>query len=245
LATDSLRSARRVVCFFHDIEQNIDSTADPDLCREMVGAFLRLEERQGVRATYNVVGRLFVEQPDLIEQIFAAGHEIGFHSYHHQSDWRPELYADEVRRCRAVAAWPTGYRSPRSDWDRHTLTSCVDAGLTWSAETDRADWPYFIHRDLARIPIAGDDWPLHIGKLSARQWVQRFETLVRQRRFVAFGCHDCVASFAPGERLAAWEAVLHAARAQGAQCATFSEAAALAERGILVRAWHRLRGCAC
>jgi peptidoglycan/xylan/chitin deacetylase (PgdA/CDA1 family) len=236
-----LAAVRRVACFFHDIEQNIDSTADVDACRAMVEAFLRIEARQGVRATYNVVGRLFVEQPDLVERIVAAGHEVAFHSYHHQSDWRPEYYADEVRHCREVASWPRGYRSPRSDWDRRTLASCWDAGMAWNAEADRADWPYFIYRNLVRIPIAGDDWPLQMGKMNGREWVQHFERLVQRRRFIAFGSHDCIASGAPRERLAAWEALLHTARAQGAACLTFSDAASVARRGILQRVWQRMR----
>ncbi len=223
------------ICFFHDVEQDIDSTADPERCRHVVEAFLDLERRHGVRATYNVVGKLFVEQPDLIDKIAAAGHELAFHSFHHQSDWCSAYYAKEIRLCHAVMPLVRGYRSPRSKWDEETLLACERAGFVWNAEADHAAAPYWIRPSLVRIPITGDDWPLHTGKMNLAQWQQRFMTWVRERDFVAFGCHDSVISFAPDERLAAWDATLRHARAAGATCLTFSEAQSLAHHGWLNR----------
>src|SRR5438876_5130699 len=101
-----------VVSFYHDIEQDIDSNADVSQCRRMVQEFLRLEAKYAVPATYNVVGKLYRDQPDLIDQIREAGQEVAFHSYHHQADWQPKYYAEQVRLCRQVSAFPRGYRSP-------------------------------------------------------------------------------------------------------------------------------------
>ena len=219
------RTRPPTVSFYHDIEQDCGGVADVARCRCIVGEFLRLEKQYGVAATYNVVGRLFREQPDLIEMIRAGGQEVAFHSYHHQPDWRPAYYAEEVRLCREASPLPRGYRSPRSEWDRETIRACWRQGLSWSAEADPAGEPYLIYRGLVRLPIAGDDWSLHTGKRSPRQWVEYFSDMLLRRRYVAFGSHDCVASFAPQERLGAWEELLKRAVAAGAELVSLSAAA--------------------
>ena len=124
------------VTLYHDVEQDIDSPADPAECRRVVSAFLALEARHSVPATYNVVGRLFQEQPDLIEEITDAGQEVAFHSYNHPSDWQAADFADEVALCRRVSSDPKGYRSPRSQWSESTLISAWDNGFAWNTEAD-------------------------------------------------------------------------------------------------------------
>ncbi|HJH27344.1 MAG TPA: hypothetical protein C5S37_11400 [Methanophagales archaeon] len=106
--------ASRMVTFYHDIEQDIDSKAKQEECRQMLKEFLKLEKKYDVPATYNVVGKLFQEQPDLIKWIHQEEQEVAFHSYNHQSDWQPEYYSDEIDLCRKVSSLPRGYRSPRS-----------------------------------------------------------------------------------------------------------------------------------
>src|SRR3989338_4241468 len=95
--------AHNMVSFYHDIEQDIDSKANPEECRAIVKKYLELEKKYDVHATYNVVGRLFQEQPDLIEWILNAGQEIAFHSCNHQSDWQPKYFASEIDLCRKVS----------------------------------------------------------------------------------------------------------------------------------------------
>ena len=46
-----------IVTFYHDVEQDIDSEADPQACRDAVRDFLELERRYDMSVTYNVVGR--------------------------------------------------------------------------------------------------------------------------------------------------------------------------------------------
>ena len=99
--------AQSMVTFYHDIEQNLDSDADVSQCRHMVEEFLNIERDHGIRATYNVVGKIFEQQPDLIERIQQAGHEVAFHSYQHYSDWGPRYYADEIKLCRQVTDLPS------------------------------------------------------------------------------------------------------------------------------------------
>jgi SAM-dependent methyltransferase len=222
-----------IVTFYHDIEQDIDSEADRQACREAVSAFLALENRYGMPVTYNVVGRLLAEEPDLAKQIADAGQEIAFHSYHHYQDWNPGHYADEVAACRRFSDAIKGYRSPRSQWNEATVGALSAHGFLWSAEGDKSLEPYFVRDGVVRLPIATDDWPLHTGQLDVALWAERFETLLRERPYVAIGTHDMVASFKPNEMLTAWQALFDIARRLGAIPLNFSEACDLFRRAAL------------
>jgi len=228
-------TARRMVTFFHDIEQDLDNPVDPGACRRMVTEFLSLERHHGIRATYNIAGRFFAEQPEMVDRILSDGHEVAFHSYHHHPDWHPRHYAEEVRLCRKVSAVPLGYRSPRSLWDRSTLSALWESGFVWNAESDPHREPYFIHRGLVRLPIAGDDWPLYTGTMDRHHWVERFRHHLRRRPYIALGSHDFVASVRPRDHMEAWEAVIRIARNAGALVVTFAQAADLYRRTAICR----------
>jgi hypothetical protein len=228
-----------MVTFYHDIEQNLDSKANPKECRQIVKEFLYLETKYGIPVTYNVVGKLFREQPDLIELIIQEGQEVAFHSYNHQPDWQPRYYSDEITLCRAVSSLPCGYRSPQSKWNRTTLKILWEKGFLWNAESDRHKEPYFIYEGLVRLPIAQDDWPLHTGALSIEEWVQQFPRLLKMRSYFGFGCHDFVTSFATEERLKAWEKVLQIAIENKTLVVTFSEAADLFRRAAALHYYSK------
>ena len=60
--------------------------------------FLDLFDIRGIRATFLVLGWVAQRCPDLVRRIFAAGHQIGCHSYNHrliyggtQDDFRQDL----------------------------------------------------------------------------------------------------------------------------------------------------------
>ncbi|MEA3323845.1 MAG: methyltransferase domain-containing protein [Euryarchaeota archaeon] len=228
-------AASNMVTFYHDIEQDIDSEADPGECRKVVKEFLELEKRYDVPATYNIVGRIFQEQPSLIECILREGQEVAFHSYNHQSDWQPPYYSDEIDLCRKASPIPCGYRSPRSQWDRNTLKTLWERGFLWNAECDTHKEPYFIHNGLVRLPIATDDWLLHTGDMDVDEWVKQFPVLLKSRPYFGFGSHDYITSFAPKDRLKAWERVLQMAVENEVLMATFSEAADLFRRAKVSR----------
>ncbi len=231
--TTKTSNATNIITFYHDIEQDIDSKANPEECRQMVKEFLKLEKKYSVPATYNVVGKIFEGQPDLIEWIKQEGQEVAYHSYNHQSDWQPRYFADEIRLCRKVSPIPVGYRSPSSQWDKTTLSTLWENGFLWNAEGDTHKEPYFIHKGLVRLPIAFDDWPLHTNTMNVNAWVQHFVESFTKRNYIALGLHDSVASFAPEERLQAWERVLKIAAENGSLLLTFSEAADLYRRAAV------------
>ncbi|OGZ03095.1 MAG: hypothetical protein A2390_02635, partial [Candidatus Liptonbacteria bacterium RIFOXYB1_FULL_36_10] len=230
---------QKLVTFYHDIEQNIDSKADVSLCREAIIRFIELEKKYRVAATYNVVGKIFKEQSDLIQMIREAGQEVAFHSYNHQSDWNSNYYVSEVKACREAADWPVGYRSPRSRFDNSTLSQLFERGFLWSAESDIAKEPYFIYKGLVRMPIALDDWPIYMGKLNIDKWLSFFSKILDERRYIAVGFHDSVASFDLEKMLGVYEAAIKEVKKKGAFFLSFSEGADLFRRAAVEKYYNK------
>ncbi|MER9848789.1 chitooligosaccharide deacetylase NodB [Mesorhizobium sp. M0106] len=104
---------------------------------------------QRVPATFFVIGAYALEHPDLIQRMFAEGHELGNHTMTH-----PDLYKcgfGEVQReifegngaiMRACPQASVRYiRAPYGAWSEEVFTASQIAGLTalhWSV--DPRDW---------------------------------------------------------------------------------------------------------
>ena len=224
-----------IITFYHDTEQNYDSNADPLQCRNMIYEFLKLENKYNIPATYNIVGKLFDEQPDLIESILNEGQEVAFHSYNHQTDWNPEYFSKEIVLCRKASRIPVGYRSPRSQINQIAVQTIWENGFLWNAEGDYHTEPYFIYKGLVRLPITGDDWPVGIGEVTPGKWVHNFSRLIKSRTYIAFGLHDYIASYDPDKILTAWEKILQIGIESGALLLNFSETAELYRRTAISR----------
>jgi peptidoglycan/xylan/chitin deacetylase (PgdA/CDA1 family) len=101
--------------------------------------------RQGMRATFFVIGARAVRHPDLVARMIAEGHEIGNHSWDHPS--LPTLsaagVAAQIRRTRAALA-PHGQRLLRPPYGHQTLGTHLIARrygyrvVIWSLSG--ADW---------------------------------------------------------------------------------------------------------
>jgi SAM-dependent methyltransferase len=230
---------KKLLTLFHDIEQDTDVPANPDACLEATRGMLALEREFGVSCTYNVVGRLMGQQPDLVRLIRDAGHEIAFHSFRHEPDWGPKRFLDNVRACRNADGDIKGYRSPRSQWNDDVLTELWRLGFLWSAESDTSPQPYFIHKGLVRLPIAIDDWGLHTGKLSEVDWLGRVQHHHAQRTCFGVGTHDCVFAQDPDRYLALYRRLLCWIRDQGIETATFGEVADLYRRSAIADYYDR------
>lgn len=222
-----------MVTFFHDTEQDFGIEVDPRGCRHVVTELLRIESRYGVSATYNVVGEIYRRQPDLIAEIIRSGGEVAFHSFHHT--YEPENYTSEVALCRQLSPVVRGYRSPRGQWNEATLNALWRNGFSWNSESDDAREPYFVHKGLVRVPIAGDDWDVHLGTMNEQDWIASFASLMDRRRCFGFGNHDSVISLKPEERVHAYERVIQVALQKKALIVNFSEAADLFRRAFRER----------
>lgn len=102
-----------------------------------VEPILSLLGRHSVRATFFVVGDVAHHQPELVERIYAAGHEIGCHGWSHRALWSlaPERFAwelDEFDReigRRVPLDEIIGFRAP---------TFSLDYRSAWALDTLRA-----------------------------------------------------------------------------------------------------------
>lgn len=104
---------------------------------------LDLLKREGIKATFFVIGRNAEAYPYFIRDLVAAGHELGNHTYHHVR--LPGLEPGEIRRelllCNQVLERLTGvvpryFRPPGGRYDRTVLQVARDLGLTTVFWTD-------------------------------------------------------------------------------------------------------------
>lgn len=104
---------------------------------------LSLFERQGVHATFFVLGWVAEHHPDLVRRIDRAGHEVASHGYSHQLIYRqsPDTFREETRRSKALLEDLTGkpvlgYRAASysitkaSMWALDILADC---GFRWDS----------------------------------------------------------------------------------------------------------------
>jgi peptidoglycan/xylan/chitin deacetylase (PgdA/CDA1 family) len=191
-------SREKTICVCHDIERGLGHLdGDPGLAdagdddyRRALTEMLAVEEEAGIVATYNVVGAILDEVRDEIE---AAGHCIGFHSYDHDL---AAPSAGQLERCRKIDYRLKGYRPPQSRIEPELTDELLAFhNFEWLASSARslgAADPA-MSRGLVRIPIAFDDFDLHRGWVAYDEWERRALEAIGEADFAAFGLHDCYA----------------------------------------------------
>ena len=118
----------------------------------LIGArrILALLKAHGIRATWFTPGFTIESHPKACEEVVAAGHEIGHHSWAHippATQSRAEEEADLVRANAAIekltGTKARGYRSPSWDLSEHTLDLLVAHGFRYDSSLMGGDyWPY-------------------------------------------------------------------------------------------------------
>ena len=111
-------------------------------------AILDILDRYDVKTTFFLVGGWVDKYPEMVEEIFARGHEIGNHSNTHphmsqlsESDIREELriMSDKVEKLTGVR--PTLFRPPYGDYnDRVVLVSRAEGYECVQWSIDSLDW---------------------------------------------------------------------------------------------------------
>jgi polysaccharide deacetylase family protein (PEP-CTERM system associated) len=115
-----------------------------------------LAERQ-VRATFFVLGWVAMRYPRLVEQILAAGHEVGSHGHLHRRvyDLTPEEFSsdlDAARRCLTQAGATTvmGFRAP--EWSINDRSLCVLARQHYRFDSSMAPLRLIGNPAYPRVP---------------------------------------------------------------------------------------------
>jgi len=148
---------------------------------------LDLLDRYKVRASFYIPGHTADTFPEAVREIATRGHEIGHHSYLHDS---PTLYADDPSAERAMyehgieaierasGVRPIGYRSPGWDLTVDSISILQDLGFKYDSSLQGDDYHCYwarigdvLHRDrgyefgqpsdMVEIPVSWswDDWP--------------------------------------------------------------------------------------
>jgi peptidoglycan/xylan/chitin deacetylase (PgdA/CDA1 family) len=125
-----------------------------------VPLLLDLLERHDLKQTFFVPGRVAERYPGRVEEILAAGHEVGHHGYTHTSPAklsRAEEEAELVRALevlRGLGADPVGYRSPSWEFSPSTVELLQQHGFRYSSNYMDDIHPYrHPDTDLVELPI--------------------------------------------------------------------------------------------
>jgi peptidoglycan/xylan/chitin deacetylase (PgdA/CDA1 family) len=131
-----------------------------------VPRLLRLLEDFDLKATFFVPGLTADRYPQTVEQIVAAGHEVGHHSYSHISPVDLGAAGEREDFERALAALervgvrPTGHRSAlwEASWDTASLVA--EYGLEYDSTLMDDDKPYRLQTPQGTIVELPPHWSL-------------------------------------------------------------------------------------
>jgi len=200
----------KLICIFHDTEENLAEDVPPEECRDNLTRMLRIEKAAGVRTTYNVVGSLFARKQ---EEIRAAGaHCLAFHSYDHVLENDGQL-----PRCREVDLQIRGYRTPQSrvtaeltdyalsyynfEWLATGLRSLIDSHTAIDWEWMDAGFTRLgakccgLQNGIVKIPVLVDDNLMSTRQMDYPEWRRRLIEIARHSELLSFGLHDCYARY--------------------------------------------------
>ena len=139
-------------------------------------AIRRTLEKQGVVATFFVVGANVVRHPDAIRRLHEAGHEIGNHSFDHsyagmfrgRRYWEDQLHRTNEAVENVTGQRPVSFRPPMGFKHPGILAAARNCRLkvvTWSRRgfDGIRTTSQRIHDRLAPLAITGDILMLHDG----------------------------------------------------------------------------------
>jgi len=107
--------------------------------RRGVSLVLEILARRRAPAAFFVPGRVAERHAERVQEIVAAGHELGHHGYTHTPPTRlsRDEEADELARAKRIlesfGVEVTGYRSPSWEFSAHTLELLQEHGLCYSS----------------------------------------------------------------------------------------------------------------
>ena len=173
---------------------------------------LDLLRRYEVPATFFVPGHTADNNPGLVEQLLAGGHEVAHHGYLHLRSDKASAAAqvEEIDRglealTRAGAPFPRGYRSTSWELTPETFELLVARGFAYDSSCMGDDRPYVERwQDLSilEIPVhwSLDDWPRFGWNIDAggnvadpdelrRCWTAEVESARAEGRHTSFTMH--------------------------------------------------------
>jgi len=178
-----------------------------------VPRILDLLQEHRLPATFFVPGLTAERYPDTVEQILAAGHEIGHHSYAHFSPFDQDEAAERADFERALEALarfrvePKGFRCPSWEPAWRTPALVAEYGLEYDSSLMDADTPYLLQTDagdIVELPVhwSLDDWeqyaylprppfksPIESPQKVLDLWISELDAMRRYGCIFVLTCH--------------------------------------------------------
>ncbi len=215
------KEPKRTISIAHDIEHGLGHQSNKTLAAKMnreaplaLPEMLKIEAACQIQTTYNVVGQLL---PQLRNQIEGQGHSLGFHAFDHSlpqlKSLRGRLRAllglnisslegtrtrefEQLALCRQQDYRLKGYRPPQSKLGPGLFDTHLSYfNFEWFASSRSSldiEQP-ILENGIVKIPIHIDDYDLHIGKLSYRDWQTEVFSRVAENNIATISLHDCYA----------------------------------------------------
>jgi peptidoglycan/xylan/chitin deacetylase (PgdA/CDA1 family) len=166
-----------------------------------------------LKATFFIPGLTAERYPETVEQVLAAGHEVGHHSHTHRTP--VHLTAEEERTdfeqalaaLRKAGAEPRGHRSAMWQASWRTPGLVAEHGMRYDSTLMDADFPYLLDTgagEIAELPPhwSLDDWEQYaflpqpsIGSVItspltvAEMWIHELDAMRRHGSLFMLTCH--------------------------------------------------------
>jgi peptidoglycan-N-acetylglucosamine deacetylase len=178
-----------------------------------VPRILDLLQEYKLPATFFVPGLTAERYPDTVQQILAAGHEIGHHSYAHFSPFDQDEAAERAdfeRALEALARYgiePKGFRCPSWEPSWRTPALVAEFGLEYDSSLMDADSPYLLETsagEIVELPVhwSLDDWeqyaylprpafksPIESPQKVLDLWISELDAMRRHDCLFVLTCH--------------------------------------------------------
>ena len=187
----------KTICLIHDTEKGLGHLSVDPVFSGMVDQespkytdyMLKMEQKFGIKATYNIVGTIFNEYRKQIED---HGHSLAFHSFNHTIEDK------QLSRCRNIDYRIKGYRVPMSRISEELTDENLNYyNFEWfaSSASSLGFKSPFLQNRLVKIPIHLDDYDLYEKGTHFSEWEYKLIGILKDQNFAAFGLHDCYGNF--------------------------------------------------
>jgi peptidoglycan-N-acetylglucosamine deacetylase len=118
-----------------------------------VPRILRMLKRLDLKATFFVPCWVLEKHIDIIQQVVADGHEVGYHGYLHEVPDTIEEERQLILRCKTImqdllSITPKGYRAPEWETRPGMADLLIETGFEYSSNFMDSDHPYLHCPDL-------------------------------------------------------------------------------------------------
>lgn len=200
------RSDIGYLTIFHDYESHYALANANKSSDYGIKFILDVEKEYNIKGTYNIVGKLIKELPEIVLRIVSDGHELASHSYDHRI--MADLSKNEVRNdilktkilFESIGVRLSGFRSPQCKWSFRQMHVLLEEELSWSAERDNAKFPYVLLKNnnnlLLRIPTVMDDWEYKSKNINPdimlKNLISKVDSIAKQKVYGGIGFHPWI-----------------------------------------------------